>query len=50
MIHGNPNNSYDKNFHNKNNDWTEGCIAIKNSELDFLWNKINIGTPILIRK
>ena len=50
MIHGLPNTGYDKNFHNKNNDWTEGCLALKNSEMDFLWKKISIGTPIFIRK
>ena len=50
MIHGIPNSGYDKNFHNKKNDWTEGCIAIKNNEMDFLWKKVSVGTPIFIRK
>jgi murein L,D-transpeptidase YafK len=50
MIHGLPNSGYDKSFHNKYNDWTEGCVAIKNNEMDFLWNKVNIGTPVFIRK
>ena len=49
MIHGVPNSGYDKSFHNKNNDWTEGCIAVKNTEMDFLWKKVNVGTPIFIR-
>ena len=50
MIHGIPNKRYDKNYHNKNNDWTEGCIAISNKEVLYLWNIIEIGTPVLIRK
>jgi len=50
MIHGMPNEGYDKNFHNLNNDWTEGCIAITNPQMKSLWKKINIGTPILIMK
>lgn len=29
--------------------WTNGCIAIKNSEMDEIWNFIDIGTPIEIR-
>ena len=50
MIHGLPNNAYDKNFHNKQNDWTEGCVAVKNNEMDFLWKIVDIGTPVFIRK
>ena len=33
MIHGKPNLNYDKKFHNKNNDWTEGCIAVENENV-----------------
>ena len=50
MIHGVPNTSYDVNFHNKFNDWTEGCIALENIEMNFLWKNIKVGTPVLIRK
>ena len=35
MIHGLPSSGYDKSLHNKKNDWTEGCVAIKNDEMDF---------------
>ena len=50
MIHGIPNMGYDKSYHNLNNDWTEGCIAISNQQMLKLWKKIRVGTPILIKK
>ena len=50
MIHGVPNEGYDKNYHNSKNDWTEGCIAISNKQMLNLWNNVKIGTPILIKK
>jgi hypothetical protein len=50
MIHGRPNYidsprilaEYD------NRDWTNGCIAVKNAEMDEIWNAVRDGTPILI--
>ena len=30
-------------------DWTEGCIALKNEQMDELWQEIADGTPIEIR-
>lgn len=30
-------------------DWTDGCIALSNAELDELWTAIPDGTPIEIR-
>ena len=48
MIHGLPNKGYDRNFHSSSFDWTQGCIALSNKEILFLWNKTKIGTPILI--
>ena len=50
MLHGVPNSGYDKKYHNNNNDWTEGCIALSNKEILYLWKNTTIGTPILIRK
>lgn len=50
MIHGIPNLGYDKNYHNKLHDWTEGCIALENKEMNFLWRNIEKGTPVFIRK
>jgi murein L,D-transpeptidase YafK len=30
-------------------DWTDGCIALSNSEMDEVWNTVPIETPIEIR-
>jgi murein L,D-transpeptidase YafK len=31
-------------------DWTNGCIAVTNQEMDIIWNLAKNGTPIEIRK
>jgi murein L,D-transpeptidase YafK len=30
-------------------DWTDGCIAVTNEEMDDLWKLVRIGTPIEIK-
>jgi murein L,D-transpeptidase YafK len=30
-------------------DWTDGCIAVTNQEMDELWKLIRVGTPIDIK-
>lgn len=30
------------------NDWTEGCIAVTDAEIDFLFAQVEVGTPVLI--
>jgi len=30
-------------------DWTAGCIAMRNSDVDELWRSVPVGTPIEIR-
>jgi murein L,D-transpeptidase YafK len=30
-------------------DWTDGCIAVTDSEIDEIWNQVGIGTPVEIR-
>lgn len=48
MIHGqNPNSSLTPDQAQQLN-WTDGCIAIKNHEIDELWRAIDTGTPIEI--
>jgi murein L,D-transpeptidase YafK len=29
-------------------DWTDGCIAVKNSEMEEIWEAVDAGTPIQI--
>jgi murein L,D-transpeptidase YafK len=29
-------------------DWTNGCIAVTNREMDEIWRLVSVGTPILI--
>lgn len=46
-IHGLPNG-----FHGHNDalgDWTEGCIAVTDTEIDEIWRMVPDGTPIEIR-
>ncbi|NND73185.1 MAG: L,D-transpeptidase family protein [Rhodothermales bacterium] len=30
--------------------WTRGCIALRNDDIDELWDVIKVGTPVLIEK
>lgn len=29
--------------------WTDGCIAVTNAEMDLLWGSVRLGTPVEIR-
>ncbi|WP_028981745.1 L,D-transpeptidase family protein [Sporocytophaga myxococcoides] len=50
MIHGlHPSINWMGSFHTKQ-DWTDGCIAVSNDEMDEIWDLIKYGTPIEIRK
>jgi len=31
-------------------DWTNGCIALSNKDLDWLWGSVRVGTPIIIHE
>jgi L,D-peptidoglycan transpeptidase YkuD (ErfK/YbiS/YcfS/YnhG family) len=31
-------------------DWTAGCIAVTNREMDEIWRVVPYGTPIVIRQ
>ena len=44
FIHGQPNS---KNM--TRDDWTEGCIAVSNSDMEEIYRVVKIGTPITIR-
>jgi murein L,D-transpeptidase YafK len=30
-------------------DWTDGCVAVTNAEMDQIWDLVPIGTPVEIR-
>lgn len=45
-IHGLPNGSKEEDY--IISDWTLGCIAVTNSEIDELFKHIKLGSPILI--
>jgi murein L,D-transpeptidase YafK len=50
MIHGRPNyiDSPRIRAEYDNRDWTNGCIAVKNHEMDEIWKVVRDGTPIRI--
>ena len=48
MIHGLPNNAGDLAFAFTGLDWTDGCIAVTNEEMDEIWTLVDDGTPIRI--
>lgn len=47
FIHGQPNGSPDDR--RVAGDWTDGCIALTNAEIELLWRMVPDGTPIEIR-
>lgn len=50
MIHGTPNGipSFIFKYFRKK-DWTAGCIAVTNDEIEEIWDLVSIGTPIEIK-
>ena len=48
MIHGQPNGYGWFSFVLQKFNWTDGCIAVKNNEMDEIWDSVKIGTPITI--
>lgn len=49
MIHGLPNNLSMIGAVHAKWDWTEGCIAVTNEEIDEIWAAVDDGTTIEIR-
>lgn len=49
FIHGLPNGMGFLPLAFKGRDWTDGCIAITNSEIKQFWELVKNGTPIEIR-
>jgi murein L,D-transpeptidase YafK len=49
MIHGLPNGMGFIGRLSLARDWTDGCIAVTNSEVEEIWSMVEVGTPIDIR-
>ncbi len=49
MIHGLPNGKGWIGTAHRGTDWTEGCIAVTNEEIEEIWRLVPVGTPIEIR-
>jgi len=30
-------------------DWTKGCVAVSNEEIEYLYSNVPLGTPVIIR-
>lgn len=48
MIHGLPNTMSAERVGHTLIDWTQGCIAVTNSQMDEIWQMVDAGTPIKI--
>ncbi len=46
MIHGQPDGAEE---HAQLFNWTNGCIAVTNEQMDEIWQLVTVGTPIEIR-
>ncbi len=48
MIHGQKNGISWPSAITQLFNWTDGCIALSNKDMDEVWNAVEVGTPILI--
>jgi murein L,D-transpeptidase YafK len=49
FVHGLPNGYGWEGSNHRLKDWTDGCIAVTNQEMDEIWRAVPDGTPIEIR-
>ncbi len=49
FIHGQPTGTSDQWRHKRGDDWTLGCIAVKNNDIREIYALVKPGTPITIR-
>jgi murein L,D-transpeptidase YafK len=49
MIHGLPDSQAWVGAAHRDFDWTEGCIAVTNQEIEEIWSAVPVGTPIQIK-
>ena len=50
MIHGQKNGFAWLSWLMQRFNWTDGCIAARNSDMDEIWRLVRVGTPIEIRQ
>ncbi len=50
MIHGQKNGFGWLSFITQRFNWTDGCIAVTNREMDEIWDSVPVDTPIEIRE
>ena len=48
MIHGQKNGQGSLWWLTQQFNWTDGCIAVTNAEMDEIWELVQVGTPIEI--
>ncbi len=50
VIHGMPNGTSEESIiEERGSDWTNGCIAVNNSDMDEIWSLVRTNTPIHIK-
>jgi murein L,D-transpeptidase YafK len=49
MIHGLPNGLGKAGASHRLNDWTNGCVALTDEEIEQIWSAVPIGTPVEIK-
>ena len=49
MIHGLPKDYSDAGKDHRLNDWTNGCVALTNQEIEEIWRAVPDGTPVQIK-
>jgi murein L,D-transpeptidase YafK len=49
MIHGLPNGLGSAGAAHRRNDWTNGCVALTDEEIEQIWSVVPIGTPVEIK-
>jgi murein L,D-transpeptidase YafK len=49
MIHGLPKGRGKVGSAHRSNDWTNGCIALTDEEIEEIWSAVPVGTPVEIR-
>ena len=49
LIHGLPNKKGATGAFHRTVDWTDGCIAVTDEEIEGLWSAVMVGTPVEIK-